>query len=80
MIVSLALECVLLGLPVDFYSHVAWMRDPRCRRHRGALCVVEDPLMVVGHPYRIIAEEATNSAGVRATYFIDPEGVIRAIT
>ena len=29
MIVSLALECVLLGLPVDFYSHVAWMRAIR---------------------------------------------------
>ena len=36
--------------------------------------------MVVGRPYGIIDEEATNSAGVRATYFIDPEGVIRAIT
>jgi hypothetical protein len=33
--------------------------------------------MVGGRTYGMIDEEATNSAGVRATYFIDPEGVIR---
>jgi len=42
--------------------------------------VVEDPSMVVGRTYGMIEEEATNTARVRATYFIDPEGVIRAIT
>jgi peroxiredoxin 2/4 len=36
--------------------------------------------MVVGRAYGMIDEGATSSAGMRATYFIDPEGVIRAIT
>jgi hypothetical protein len=36
--------------------------------------------MVVGRAYGMIDEGATNSGGVRATYFIDPEGIIRAIT
>jgi peroxiredoxin (alkyl hydroperoxide reductase subunit C) len=42
--------------------------------------VVEDPSMVVGRTYGMIEEAATNTARVRATYFIDPEGVICAIT
>jgi len=29
MIVSLALECGLLGLSVDLYSHLVWMRAIR---------------------------------------------------
>ena len=36
--------------------------------------------MVVGRTYGMIDGGATSSAGVRATYFIDPEGIIRAIT
>ena len=36
--------------------------------------------MAIGHAYGMIDETSQNSAGVRATYFIDPEGIIRAIT
>jgi peroxiredoxin 2/4 len=77
-----ALDCALLGLSVDsLYSHLAWLRAIRdlfdVEVH---FPVVEDPSMVVGRTYGMIDESATNSAGVRATYFIDPEGVIRAIT
>jgi peroxiredoxin 2/4 len=77
-----ALECALLGLSVDsLYSHLAWIRAIRdVFDIEVPFPVVEDPSMVVGRTYGMIDERATNSAGVRATYFIDPEGVIRAIT
>ena len=77
-----ALDCALLGLSVDsLYSHFAWMRAIRdVFDVEVPFPVVEDPSMVVGRTYGMIDEGATNSAGVRATYFIDPEGVIRAIT
>jgi peroxiredoxin 2/4 len=77
-----ALDCALLGLSVDsLYSHLAWMRAIRdVFDVEVRFPVVEDPSMVVGRTYGMIDEGATNTAGVRATYFIDPEGVIRAIT
>jgi peroxiredoxin 2/4 len=65
----------------SLYSHLAWMRAIRdVFDVEVRFPVVEDPSMVVGRTYGMIEEGATNTAGVRATYFIDPEGVIRAIT
>ena len=77
-----ALDCALLGLSVDsLYSHLAWMRAIReAFDVEVPFPVIEDPSMVVGRAYGMIDEGATSSAGMRATYFIDPEGVIRAIT
>ena len=77
-----ALDCALLGLSVDsLYSHLAWMRAIRdVFDVEVRFPVVEDPSMVVGRTYGMIDEGATSTAGARATYFIDPEGVIRAIT
>ncbi len=77
-----ALGCALLGLSVDsLYSHLAWLRA--IRDAFGVTIpfpVVEDPSMAVGHAYGMVDEAAPDSATVRATYFIDPKGVIRAIT
>jgi peroxiredoxin (alkyl hydroperoxide reductase subunit C) len=77
-----ALDCALLGLSVNsLYSHLAWMRAIRDLFDvEVPIPVIEDPSMVAGRTYGMIDEGATSSAGVRATYFIDPEGVIRAIT
>ena len=77
-----ALDCALLGLSVDsLYSHLAWTRAIRdVFDIEVPFPVVEDPSMVVGRTYGMIDEGATDTAGVRATYFIDPEGIIRAIT
>jgi peroxiredoxin (alkyl hydroperoxide reductase subunit C) len=77
-----ALDCALLGLSVDsLYSHLAWTRAIRdVFDVEVPFPVVEDPSMVVGRTYGMIDEGATDTAGVRATYFIDPEGIIRAIT
>ncbi len=77
-----ALDCALLGLSVDsLYSHLAWARAIRDLFSVDIpFPVIEDPSMLVGRAYGMIDESAENSAGVRATYFIDPNGIIRAMT
>jgi len=76
------LGCSLLGLSVDsLYAHLAWLRA--IRELFGIdvpFPVVEDPSMAVGRAYGMIDAAATDSSAMRATYFIDPEGVIRALT
>lgn len=77
-----ALDCGLLAMSVDsLYSHLAWVRAIRDRF--GVTIpfpIVEDPSMVIGRAYGMIAPDADDSSAVRATYFIDPDGVIRAMT
>jgi peroxiredoxin (alkyl hydroperoxide reductase subunit C) len=75
-----AIDCALLGLSVDsLYSHVAWMRAIReLSGIEVPFPVVEDPSMAVGRAYGMLDVAATDSAAVRATYFIDPEGIVRA--
>ncbi len=76
------LECEILGLSVDsLFSHIAWMRA--IREAFGVTIsfpVIEDPNMAVGRAFGMIDETSQDSAAIRSTYFIDPEGVIRAIT
>lgn len=75
-------DCALLGLSVDsLYSHLAWLRAIE-EQFATKICfpVVEDPSMAVGRAYGMIDDNAADSTAVRATYFIDPEGVVRAIT
>ena len=77
-----ALDCALLGLSVDsLYSHMAWIRA--IREVFGVTIdfpVIEDPSMAVGRAFGMLDERARDSATIRSTYFIDPEGIIRAIT
>jgi peroxiredoxin (alkyl hydroperoxide reductase subunit C) len=72
--------CALLGLSVDsLYSHVAWLRAiHELAGVEVPFPVVEDPSMAVGRAYGMLDPSATDSSTVRATYFIDPDGVIRA--
>ena len=74
--------CALLGLSIDsLYAHLAWVRA--IRELFGVLIpfpIIEDPSMAIGRAYGMIDEDATDSASVRATYFIDPAGMIRAIS
>lgn len=77
-----ALDCGLLGLSVDsLYSHLAWVR---AIRQTFAVTIpfpiVEDPSMAIGRAYGMIERDSDDSSSVRATYFIDPDGVIRAMT
>lgn len=76
-----ALSCDLLGLSVDsLYAHVAWLRD--IERSFGVTVrfpLIEDSAMVIARAYGMLDGTSQNSATVRATYVIDPEGLIRAI-
>jgi len=77
-----AAGCALLGLSVDsVYSHIAWVA---AIKHKFVVSVpfpiIEDTSMVIGRAYGMIDDAAVDSAAVRSTYFIDPDGIIRAIT
>ncbi|HQT63728.1 MAG: peroxiredoxin [Acidocella sp. 20-57-95] len=77
-----ALNCALLGLSVDsLYAHIAWVRA--IREAFGVTIpfpIVEDPSMAVARAYGMLDEDAQDSAAVRATYVIDPAGIIRAVS
>src|SRR5258708_1668298 len=76
------LKCALLGLSVDsLYAHLAWIRAIRDMFDVTIpFPVIEDPSMAIGRAYGMIDGNSSASAAVRASYFIDPEGVIRALT
>lgn len=75
-------ECALMALSVDsLFSHFAWLRLIRDRFDLEVrFPVVEDPTLVIGHAYGMVSAQDNDSATVRTTYFIDPDGVIRAMT
>lgn len=77
-----ALDCALMALSVDsLFSHLAWIR---MIRDRFAVTIdfpiVEDPTMAIGRAYGMVAPDAHDASAVRATYFVDPEGILRAST
>ena len=77
-----ALDCALLAVSVDsLYSHLAWVRA--IHENFGVTIgfpIIEDPSMVIGRAYGMIADSAVDAGTMRSTFFIDPAGVIRAIT
>ncbi len=77
-----AARCELLALSVDsLFSHLAWVRG--IHKEFGVeipFPVAEDSGLHIAHAYGMVHPAATSSATVRATFVIDPEGVIRAIT
>ena len=77
-----ALDCALLGLSVDsLYAHLAWVRAIEDRFGvKIGFPIVEDPSMAVGKAFGMIDENAVDSAAMRTSYFIDPEGIVRATT
>lgn len=76
------LDCELLGLSVDsLFAHLAWiLAIEQAFGVQVSFPVVEDPSMAIARAYGMTAPDAADSASVRATFFIDPQGVIRAIT
>jgi peroxiredoxin 2/4 len=77
-----SLDCALLGLSVDsLYAHVAWVQTiQKSFDVKINFPIVEDPSMAIGRAYGMINEDSADSSAMRASYFIDPEGFIRAIT
>lgn len=75
-----ALGCKLIAVSIDsLYSHLAWIRA--IREHFGVAVsfpIVEDPSLVIGRAYGMIADDAPDAATLRSTFFIDPDGQIRA--
>jgi peroxiredoxin (alkyl hydroperoxide reductase subunit C) len=76
-----ALNCELLGLSVDgITAHLAWTRS--IEQHFGVKIrfpVIDDLSMRVASLYGMIHPGASDTATVRATFFIDPESKLRAI-
>lgn len=76
-----ALDCSLLAVSVDsLFSHLGWIKAI----YEGfgvkvTFPIVEDPSFVIGRTYGMISDHSPDAATMRATYFIDPEGIIRAI-
>ncbi len=77
-----AQDCALLGLSVDsLYSHLAWIAAIRAEFGVAVpFPIIEDPSMAIGAAYGMIEAGAADSASVRAVYFIDPDGIIRALS
>lgn len=77
-----AMGCELLALSVDsLFSHLGWIRS--IQQQFGVeitFPIIEDPSMVIARAYGMIAPQAPDSALVRAAFFIDGHGTIRAIT
>ena len=82
-----ALNCQLVGLSVDgLYSHIAWLRTIKEKiEYRGMKNVevkfplIEDITMEVAKKYGMIQPGESNTKAVRAVFFIDPVGKIRAV-
>jgi peroxiredoxin 2/4 len=77
-----AAGCDLLALSVDsLFAHLAWARN--IHQQFGVeipFPIAEDSGMYIARAYGMVHPSAASSATVRATYVIDPLGVIRAIT
>jgi peroxiredoxin 2/4 len=80
-------NCKLVGLSVDgLYSHIAWLRTIKEKiEYKGMKNVevtfplIEDITMEVAKKYGMIQPGEATTKAVRAVFFIDPKGLIRAI-
>jgi peroxiredoxin (alkyl hydroperoxide reductase subunit C) len=71
----------LIGLSIDsVYSHIAWLLQmEKIYGVEVKFPVIADLNMNVAHLYGLIHERASATSTVRAVFFIDPEGVVRAL-
>lgn len=81
------LNTQLVGLSVDgLYSHIAWLRTIKDKiEFRGMKNIevkfplIEDITMTVAAKYGMIQPNESSTKAVRAVFFIDPKGIIRAM-
>ncbi|MFZ1526676.1 MAG: peroxiredoxin, partial [Saprospiraceae bacterium] len=81
------LNCSLVGLSVDgLYSHIAWLRTIKekiefrdMKNIEVKFPLIEDITMEVARKYGMIQPGESSTKAVRAVFFIDPNGIIRAI-
>ncbi len=81
-----ALNVQLVGLSVDsIYAHIAWLRKIQDIEWKGMKNVevtfplIEDIKMDVAKKYGMIQPHVSTTQAVRAVFFIDPAGKIRAM-
>ncbi len=82
-----ALNCKLVGLSIDsLYSHIAWLRTIKEKLEYKGMKNVEvtfplivDIKMEVSKKYGMLQPAADDTKAVRAVFFIDPSGKIRAL-
>ena len=82
-----ALNCELVGLSIDgLYSHIAWLRTIKekiefkgMKNMEVKFPLIEDITMDVAKKYGMIQPGESSTKAVRAVFFIDPKGIIRAI-
>ena len=71
----------LIGVSIDsVFSHIAWMRN--IEQNFGVTVkfpVIADLDQKVARAYGMVHEAAAETATVRAVFFIDPKGLIRAL-
>ncbi len=80
-------NCKLVGLSIDgLYSHIAWLRTIKEKiEYKGmkdievTFPLIEDITMEVANKYGMIQPGEATTKAVRAVFFIDPKGIIRAI-
>jgi len=80
-------NCKLVGLSVDgLYSHIAWLRTIKEKiEYKGMKDVevrfplIEDITMEVAKKYGMMMPGESSTKAVRAVFFVDPKGIIRAI-
>lgn len=75
------LNTELLGLSIDsHYSHIAWERN--IEEKFGVTIpfpIIADLSMEVARSYGMVHPGASDTSAVRATFVIDPQGVLRAM-
>ncbi|SNY90353.1 1-Cys peroxiredoxin [Cohaesibacter sp. ES.047] len=76
-----ALNTELLGLSIDsHYAHIAWIRS--IKENFGVdikFPIIADLSMEVANAYGMIQPGASDTSAVRATFIIDPKGILRAM-
>lgn len=77
-----AIGCKLLGVSIDsLYSHLAWLRDIHERFGvKVQFPIIEDPSMAIATAFGMLDPLAPDAGAIRASYVIDPQGVIRAMS
>jgi len=76
------LNCNLLGLSVDsVYSHIAWLDSiENGFGTKIEFPIIEDVSMAISYAYGMIHDGSVSTATVRSVFFIDPQGILRAIS
>lgn len=81
------LNTQLVGLSIDgLYSHIAWLRTIKekiefkgMKNIEVTFPLIEDITMDIAKKYGMIQPNESSTKAVRAVFFIDPKGVIRAM-